>query len=473
MRGPDAKSIALNLSTLLHLPGLKSVLEESAHRCPTCGMTHIQLALDELVGERGQKGCLRGKVVSVVIQKAMMIAAGRLGVGKSSLRKTFRDPYFRRGLASVIRGMADFGISEPFTPGAPFLVVWNYTNVCNLRCRHCYQTAGRSWEEELRTDEKKRIVNELADEGVVSIAFSGGEPLVAKDFFEVASLARQKGIYVSLASNGTLIDRATAAKIKASGIGYAEISLDGSRAGIHDAIRGVPGAFDRTIKGIKNLQEEGVDTCIAFTAMQANYDDVSSVVNMAKRMGVDRIIVFNWIPAGRGSANKADDLSPEKREDLLSYLYELTVSGELLAMSTAPQFARVSLQRSERGVICPTHFAAYTMPGETARLAGFIGGCGAGRLYIALQPDGKVTPCVFMPTVVVGDLRKDKFADLWRNDRTFAALRDRGQLRGPCGSCAYKMECGGCRARALGYTGDILESDPGCVLVKQQVSVRN
>jgi len=473
MSGMDAREIAGNLSAIFYLPGVQGLLRGASAYCEACGRSHLELALEEFSGEKVAKRCVKGRMVSAALQMALTAAGSRLKVEKEAMKKGLRDPWFRKGLASTVRGLFEFGLNRPFTPGAPFLVVWNLTNACNLTCRHCYQGAGRAMSNELTPDEKVAVVEEMAREGVVSVAFSGGEPLMASGFWRAAQRASELGIYVSLATNGSLIGRETAERLKRAGVGYVQVSVDGSTPAVHDMVRGLPGSFERAVRGISNLVEAGVETCIAFTAMKVNYDEVPRVVELAKKLGLNRVIVFNWIPAGRGGKNLDDDITPERREELLKYLYRLTTSGEVIALSTAPQFGRVSLEMSEEGVICPTHFASYPMPGETARLAGFIGGCGAGRLYCAIQPDGKVTPCVFMPSLVVGDLRRERFSSIWRENEVLRSLRDRSLLRGPCGDCQFKMECGGCRARALGYTGDILESDPGCVYVQQMLAARD
>jgi len=143
------------------------------------------------------------------------------------------------------------------------------------------------------------------------------------------------------------------------------------------------------------------------------------------------------------------------------------------ALSTAPQFSRVCLQQSlidGTDILSPTHFAALALYGRAKQLADFLGGCGAGRLYCAIQPNGLVTPCVFMP-MVVGDLRRRSLKEIWLNSQVMNDLRDRGKLKGRCGRCEYKYVCGGCRARAYAYHGDYLAPDPGCIKELEEPSL--
>lgn len=144
-------------------------------------------------------------------------------------------------------------------------------------------------------------------------------------------------------------------------------------------------------------------------------------------------------------------------------LVDKNQTKNIQVLSTAPQLARVSLELSGGEIIAPTHMYISRAYWDLKVLAEFIGGCGAGRLYCALQPDGNVSPCVFMPDLVVGNIRETAFLDIWHNSEVMQKLRDRSRLKENCGSCEYKYICGGCRARALGYFNDISAPDPGCI----------
>jgi radical SAM protein with 4Fe4S-binding SPASM domain len=468
----DASKIVKSLSLLAHMPGLNGMLS-SMEDCETCGINHIELGIEEYLGHERSNRCLKGKMVSKLVAEALRKGIAAFGVEDAQVREALKDPYTRRGLLSVLKGIGKFGIKEPFTPGAPFLVVWNLTNSCNLKCAHCYQNANRALADELTTEEKLKVIDDLCREGVVAIAFSGGEPLMARDFYTVAEYAYKKGMAVSVATNGTLVTEQVAKRMKECGVCYVDVSLDGASASTHDAFRGISGLYERTLQGIRNLVSAGIDTCVATTAVNTNYHEIPRIVDIAKQLGVKRFMVFNFIPSGRGANITASDLSPMQREGLLKYLYNTTQSTNITALCTAPQFSRVSLQMSHesgKNLVSPTHFAAVPMPGKLAELSRFIGGCGAGRMYCAIQPNGAVTPCVFMPTLVLGSLKNQSFGDIWSSHAVLADLRDRARLKGACKNCEYRSVCGGCRARAYGYYGDLLASDPGCILIAQELN---
>jgi radical SAM protein with 4Fe4S-binding SPASM domain len=181
-------------------------------------------------------------------------------------------------------------------------------------------------------------------------------------------------------------------------------------------------------------------------------------------MGVDRTLIFNFIPVGRGLDIIDVDLPPDVRENILQQMYK-HLSGQdeqFEIFTTAPQFSRVCMMNSRTGVISLAHVGAAGFSDKVGLLAEYIGGCGAGRMYGAIQPNGIVTPCVFLP-IPVGDLRSQSFIDIWKNAEVMKALRERHDLKGHCGSCEYRNVCGGCRARAYAYFGDIKAPDVGCI----------
>jgi radical SAM protein with 4Fe4S-binding SPASM domain len=385
---------------------------------------------------------------------------------------TLKVPYFRKGLINVLNGIGKYGVTRPYKTCAPFLVVWNYTNACNLKCKHCYQHADKPSPDELTTEERVEIIDQLDENNVSALAFSGGEPLMRKDFFEVARYAHDKGMYVSIATNGTLLTAEVLNRLKNCGIGYAEISLDGATKETHDSFRGVNGVFEKTVQGIKKSIESGLFTCMAVTATRHNISEITKMIRLGKELGVKRLIVFNFIPTGRGKEIIDFDLSPIEREGLLTLLYKELAYGELQIICTAPQYSRVCMEhslRNRKDLFSPTHFAAEGFDEKARELVDFLGGCGAGRLYCAIQPNGLVTPCVFMP-IVVGDLRKNSLKEIWDSSRVLDDLRDRTRLQGRCGHCEYKNFCGGCRARAYAYYKKYLAPDPGCIRELDELS---
>jgi len=351
------------------------------------GGNRLDTTLRRYVGENAPCD-LRDRLAAFVVK--LIVDRGRdiFGYSGENLRKSLKDPVIRHGMVNVLEGIARYGTRRPFTSVAPFLVVWNYTKLCNLRCKHCYESAGpEAAEDELTTEEAKRAVDEFEDAGVVAIAFSGGEPLLRKDIFEVAGYAKSKGFFTSVATNGTIITREVAKKMKGV-FGYAEISLDGFEE-VHDRFRGGPGSWKRTCEGIKNCVAEGIDTCVALTATRYNLQEIPKLIDFVEqKLGAKRVIVFNYVPVGRGRNIINQDLSPQERQELLKYLYSKMMGSDckMICYSTAPQFSVVSLELSRgaynTGGIVSTHFtsegAMGALRGKTESLADFLGGGGAG-----------------------------------------------------------------------------------------------
>jgi len=454
------------LKVVMDNPLSRGALQTGLKRCKDCRTRELEHALAIFAG-RDKPHNLSCHVYSLMVATILRAGGASFNVNFEQLRNYFSDPIVRRGVTSVLSGIGRHGVTKPQFLDAPFLVVWNYTDACNLRCKHCYQRADKPTPNEMVTEERLKIVGELAEAGVVSIAFSGGEPLMRQDFYEVAMEAKRKGMYVALATNGTLINRGTARKLKQSGVGYVEISLDAAAPEIHDGFRGIAGSFQKTLRGIETCVKEGIFTCIATTVTKFNLHEIPRLIKLAKDAGAKRFLAFNFIPVGRAEDIVDLDLTSEEREQLLKLLFRKSQDDKIQILSTAPQFARICLTMSEGKAVAPTHFYVGQAPWDLHVLAEFIGGCGAGRLYCALQPNGDITPCVFMPNMIVGSLRKQSFLSVWHHSEVMWKLRDRDLLKDHCGHCEYKYICGGCRARALGYFGDILAPDPGCVNNKE------
>jgi len=425
----------------------------------------IELAMRKYVGDDVKMG-IDDKLVYLVVKYALEKGADSFGFPREELKKSLKEPVVRRGMVNILEGIAEFGVQTPQTTAAPFLIVWDFTHRCNLKCKHCYQDADQKpFEDELSTEEAKAVIDQLFDIGVVAIAFSGGEPLARPDFFEIAEYAKSKDFYVAVASNGTLITPKIAKKLKKV-VDYIEISLDGFEK-THDSFRGMPNAWKLACRGIKNCVAAGIDTCVATTVTRLNYKEIPKLIEFVEKdLKARRMIFFNFVPTKRGKEIMKYDIEPREREKLLKFLYSKLIDKEckLDIFSTAPQYARIAVEFGEACV--PTHFvnkdAIEMLKGRTKTLSEFIGGCGCARLYAALEPNGDIYPCVFLP-LKVGNIRENSFKEIWKNSDTLKKLRDRNSFKG-CGACKFKNICGGCRARAYGYFGDLQGPDPGCII---------
>lgn len=457
-------------NAVVTLPMTRKMLELTLSKCDSCGRTVLDSALDDYVG-RAEKQCSNCSVLySRIIEFWIEFLRRSLNVSKEKAKKLLSDRYARRAVANLAKTFAYIGIRKPLSIYAPFLVVWDFTHKCNLKCRHCYSDSGATRESELNTKEALEVVDQLADAGVTALAFSGGEPLTREDFFQVASHAANRGLYVSLATNGTLLTKENVRKLKGTGVNYVEVSIDGATANSHDDFRGVPGAFAKAMEGLKNCAEEDLCICMATTATKNNLAEMPAILDLAEEIGAERFTYFNFVPTGRGKDIYSQDLSAEERENLMHYLLNRMSRGcKTTILTTAPQLARVSLQcQGPAGTgeitMSMAHMQTAKVSKKAVPLADFIGGCGAGRLYCSLSPQGDLHPCVFLP-LNVGNLKTERFSNLWLNSSLFKAFRNRANLKGACGECRYKFICGGCRARSSAYhDGDTLSSDPGCVL---------
>jgi len=478
-------------------PILKSLIGVFDRECPRDGSLLLN-SLKDFLGEPVSlcRSCER---------TSHKIAGPFYGVGSRLLRanknfmrsqflnKQYGEAWFR-GFGLMMKGIEKYGVRVPFTPAGPFEIVWNFTYQCNLRCKHCYENASSKKRAELSTDEAKQaldILSKLAGIGLPALSFSGGEPLARRDFFELAAYAKKRTGYVSIASNGTLITRDNAKRIKDVGVEYVEISIDGATPGVHDEFRGIPGAFERAMDGIKNCLEEGVDTCIATVLHRDNLSELGKLIELSKQLGV-RLMHFNYIPTGRAKAHVELDLTPDERLHVLEAIGKEIIGLYLQSreeqlkygksdlkvdrfFSTCPQFASVTKELSQRSgekFMVEAHYAAKK---GIESVANFLGGCGAGRLYCCLEPNGDIKPCVFFPTnrdTVLGNLLENRFEEIWDNHPFLWKLRVREKLedyvvngkRVGCGSCPDKYICGGCRARAYSYfNGNVKTPDIGCI----------
>lgn len=427
------------------------------------GRTCLEHLLDNYVNKG--KTSFSERVRQLPLKKVLDIV--RVGFNKSDeeFRESLSDSTIRKIFLNAFKSLKKYGLTTPQNFYSPIMVVWNFTYKCNLMCKHCYEDAGtlRSGSKnELTLDEKLDILDEFAREDIPTIFFSGGEPLVGEGFFEIAEEAKKKGFYLSIATNGTLFNKENAQRAKEIGFGYVAVSLDAATPSIHDGFRGIPGMWEQAVQGIQNLVEAGVTTCIQYTLAKDNLAELPNMLQLLKDFGAYKLIIYNYIPVGRGSFSS--DPSPEEREEAYRLMYEQLEEGHHIVATTAPQFGRYCQQVNSRSIII-AHYAE-SKDRELGIIADIVSGCGAGRCYCAVQPDGRVTPCVYMPDYTIGDIKTQSFREIW-DAPAMAQFRDRSDMGGYCGSCGYKNVCGGCRARAYAYTRDFKGPDPGCIYNKE------
>lgn len=272
------------------------------------------------------------------------------------------------------------------------------------------------------------------------LAFSGGEPLLRNDWPVLVGHAVEKGLSVNVGSNGSTITRSVADKLKSLGIKSVTISIDSHKADTHDYFRQYPGLHQKALKAIALLVEQQIRVVVGFTPTAINYQDGPQVVELALSLGAEAVNLSEFVPAGRGSMSLA--LPPGELRNLLTQWIELR---KLYA-------GRIDIMWHD----CRVGLLA---PAEEQR--DYLG-CGAGRLLARICPDGTVTPCVFLPTVI-GSLREKTFQSIWKDSTLLSDFRQRTKISGNCGGCDHLSTCGGCRAVAYAYScGDPLAGDPNC-----------
>lgn len=372
-----------------------------------------------------------------------------------------------RGLVIVAKSVAEFGLTVPQRFSAPLFAVWNFTNRCNLACKHCYQDSEhKTLADELTLDEKFGLIDQLGRMHLPMLAFSGGEPTISKDLLPCLARAKSWGMHTTIATNGTALTRELAARLAEAGLRYVEISLDSVDADRHDAFRGSPGMWSRSVEGARNVvATPGLRLGIAMCVHQGNYDEAEAMIELAESLGAGCFAHFNFIPVGRGLKMVSGDITPQQREKLLAMLNRRMQAGGMGVISTAPQLGRVCLAGAalDEGRVTCSHAGAGS--GVKARVvAKYLGGCGAGRTYICIEPNGNITPCVYLPHRVMGNVRQKGVEEIFRTSVFWDILNDRKRRLHHCEVCVFGNYCGGCRARADAYFGQLHAGDPGCIL---------
>jgi putative heme d1 biosynthesis radical SAM protein NirJ2 len=329
------------------------------------------------------------------------------------------------------------------------IVSWMTTNQCNLKCSHCYQDAGHKKQQELTTAEAQELIAGIVRAGFKIMIFSGGEPLLRPDIFELVRYAAEAGLRPVFGTNGMLITPETAERLKSSGAAAMGISLDSLDAAKHNQFRGHADAFSLALAGMKNCREAGLPFQVHTTVMRWNQGEIMDIIDFAVQAGASAYYLFFLIPVGRGLYIEETSLEVDAYEKLLEMVMRKQPEVPIdLKPTCAPQFTRIAKQLG-----IDTRFSR---------------GCLAGLSYCIINPEGRVRPCAYM-TEEAGDVRKTPFDEIWRSSTVFQRLRSRA-YQGACHSCDYQDICGGCRARAGHYhQGDYMAEDGYCAHGRKMV----
>jgi len=348
------------------------------------------------------------------------------------------DPDPRR--RAIARGIARWGYHRPVV--APWRVTWDVTARCNLNCAHCSSDAGSAAALEMDRERALAIIDRLAAFGIERIAFTGGEVLLHRDFMAILEAAGGRTIGFTVATNATLVTLDIAARLKSLGTRMVQTSLDGPSPGVHDHMRGTPGAFKAAVAGIKLLLGAGIPVVATMTITSANADLVAPTVELALELGIPAFTINDLILTGRARAGKPGPVDQPTYDRLIALFADLRRRhGD-----------RIKLAWEGAGA------QGDRPPDREASLV--VSRCLAAFSRFHIDAAGEAHPCNLMH-LPLGSVETVPLADIWLSP-PLERLRRRDELGGSCGRCDYRYSCGGCRARAYAATGDLLAADPRC-----------
>ncbi|MFA6849784.1 MAG: putative heme d1 biosynthesis radical SAM protein NirJ1 [Selenomonadaceae bacterium] len=358
--------------------------------------------------------------------------------------------------------------------GAGPVVVWNSTRTCNLKCRHCYMSSdAKKYSDELTTEEAKHFIDDLADFKVPVLLFSGGEPLIRPDFFELAAYAEKKGVRPTLSTNGTLITREVAQKIKDIGVGYVGISLDGLQD-VNDKFRGKEGAFVAAMQGIKNCVAVDQRVGLRFTINHHNIQELENIFDFIEREEINRVCFYHLVYSGRGTQMMNEDVTAEESRKAMDIIIRRTRDFEKRGLKKEI----LTVDNHCDGVYMYLKALAEGNDALAAQIRKYISMNGGNRSGIAfgeVDPMGYVHPDQFTQHHTFGNVRERKFGDIWSDTMNpiMAGLKDRKPLlKGRCSKCQYLDNCNGnFRTRAEARTEDFWASDPSCYLTDEEIGL--
>ena len=348
---------------------------------------------------------------------------------------------------------------------APFTIAWEVTRACAYACVHCRADAQHTRDpEELSTEEAKRLIERIKEFGSPILIFTGGDPMMRPDLFELIEYATSLGLRCSLTPTATKLP--TKEKLKRAmdaGIKRIALSLDAPTAEVHDEFRQVPGSWNRTMDILKTALSIGLSAQINTTVSTHNLALLPDMVKFVKEVGAVQWSVFFLVPTGRAHADAM--ISPQDHERVFGWLYDLSQKADFdIKATAAPMYRRVAIERkrAEKGPIDANFQGAGFQYADGLNRP--VKGVNDGRGFLFISHKGDVMPSGFFP-LAAGNVKKDDIVDVYRNSPLFKELRDPSLLKGRCGACEYKVVCGGQRGRAWAMTGDYLETDPACVYV--------
>ncbi len=353
------------------------------------------------------------------------------------------------------------------------VVIWNLIRRCNLTCKHCYSTsADKDFPNELSTDKIKGTMDDLRDFGVPVLILSGGEPMLHPDIFEISAHAKEKGFYVGLSTNGTLIDESNIQNIVDANYNYVGISIDGMRE-THDKFRRKEGAFDEAMNGIRMCLKRGIKVGLRFTMTQDNATELPDLLKLMDDEGIDKFYFSHLNYAGRGDKNRKDDVEHKRTRDAMNLLFDATMKS--VKQGSNKEF--VTGNNDADGVYL-LHWVQEYYPEQAEAIQARLkqwGGNSSGVNISNIDTLGNVHPDTMWWNYNLGNIKDRPFSEIWmdQSNPLMAGLKSSPRpLRGRCSVCNSRDICGGnTRTRAFQMTGDPWWEDPGCYLTDKELGI--
>ena len=354
---------------------------------------------------------------------------------------------------------------------APFTIAWEITRACAYACVHCRADAQhRPDPNELSTEDGFHLIDRLAEFGSPILIFTGGDPMMRRDLFDLIAYATAKGLRCSLTPTATALPTVERLKrAKEAGIRRIALSLDAPTPAVHDSFRQIEGSWERTMNILRNAMEVGLSAQVNTTVSRHNLDLLPEMVPFVKEVEAVQWSVFFLVPTGRAQIPWM--ISAEEHERVFNWLYDLSVSEPFdIKATAAPMYRRVAIERKRADQRRSGSDQPITFQGAGFQYADGLNrptrGVNDGNGFLFISHLGEIMPSGFLP-ISAGNVRQDDIVETYRNAKLFNDLRDPDLLKGKCSICDYRDVCGGQRGRAFGVTGDYLESDPGCVYEPQ------
>ncbi|NLW80991.1 MAG: heme b synthase [Desulfovibrionales bacterium] len=349
------------------------------------------------------------------------------------------------------------GMIRTLADGSPAckLIAWEVTRSCNLACKHCRAEARlEPYEGELDTVEAKALIDTFPEVGNPIIIFTGGDPMMRPDVYELIRYATDKGLRCVMSPNGTLITPETGAMMREAGVQRCSISIDGPDAASHDEFRGVQGAFDASMRGIGYLKAAGIEFQINTTVTRANLGSFKQIFDLCQSLGAAAWHIFLLVPTGRAAQLGAEVITAQEYEDVLNWFYDFRKTTKMhLKATCAPHYYRIMRQRAKAEGVPVTV--------ENFGLDAMTRGCLGGTGFCFISHVGQVQPCGYLE-LDCGNVRTTRFPEIWKSSKQFKQFRNQDEYEGKCGICEYHKVCGGCRARAHSMDHNYMGEEPLC-----------